>query len=313
MKKRYIPFVATLTFLAVAIIISPDKYAGRCLFGFTTWATCVLPSLFPFMIITLLFVKLGVADAIAHPFRRITNFFNLPKIATPCAILSLASGFPAGSKIVKEYYDGGAIDENGAQKLALICSTASPTFVMGSVGVKFFGDQAFGIKVYISHVLATLIIALIFSFKSKKPVKNQLILKTADQNLLFNVFYGAITSVAVAGGFISFFACITQFLQDFKLLYPLEALLSLFLEKDVATAFCTGLAEITGGCVALSKTSCPLSLPLCSFLITFSGASIILQQLSYLLPCKVNPLKFIAVKLSQASLSFFVALALSPL
>ena len=117
-----------------------------------------------------------------------------------------------------------------------------------------------------------------------------------DKNVLYNSFFGAVTSVAVAGGFIAFFCVAAQIVCDFNLLYPIEKLLSLFTGGEAASAVCRGLIEATAGCGALSATGAKLTLPLTGFLITFGGVSILLQQLSYFTKSKVSALYFICVK-----------------
>ena len=66
MKKfRFFKFAllcAVLAFLSWAFIIYPERYITRCFEGFIMWAECVLPSLFPLMVITLIFIKTGIAE-----------------------------------------------------------------------------------------------------------------------------------------------------------------------------------------------------------------------------------------------------------
>lgn len=309
MKKRYYVLLAlALAFCAVAILIAPQRYAECCLRGFLTWATCVLPSLFPFMIITLLFIKFGFSQKIAKPFEKVAKFFNLPPVALSCAIMSLASGYPAGSKMIKEYYDGKAITESDAQKLSVLCATAGPTFVIGSVGASVFGDAGVGLKIYLFHALSSVIIALIFAIKSKERAKNLLFLPQHSQNAFYDAFYGAVISVAVAGGFIAFFSCVAQIVQDYGLLFPVEFLLSPLLGNDCARAFAVGLVELTSGCKALATTNSPLAVPLCTFLVSMGGLSVLAQQVCYLRPCKVKIKSFLYVKVMQSALAFLLTL-----
>ena len=127
--KTLIPCLA-LTFMAGAIIIYPERYISCCFTGFALWAQCVLPSLFPFMVITLILIKTGFAERAALPLKRVTGIFNLPSAAAVCLVMSVFSGYPAGAKALSEFYESGCFFENDCKKLSYICSTSGPLFII---------------------------------------------------------------------------------------------------------------------------------------------------------------------------------------
>ena len=81
-------------------------------------------------------------------------------------------------------------------------------------------------------------------------------------------------------------------------------MLAPLLGKEIAGGLCTGLCEATGGCFSLARSGGFFALPLAGFLITFGGASIILQQMCYLGKCGVKAWFFIAFKLLQGVICF---------
>ncbi len=295
---------------ALAIILLPERYVGLCFEGFAMWAECVLPSLFPFMIITLIFVKTGAVDKAALPLKPIMNKLNLPSIAAPCFLLSVCSGYPAGSRVVAEFCQGGYIGKNDATKLAYLCSTSGPLFIIGSVGYKMFGDKIIGVKMFFAHLLSVAIISVIISLFSKTPTNMPRLRRNSSGNMLYDTFYGAVVSVAVAGAFIAFFFVLSNFLRDFNLLLPFEYLLKTVFGEKTASAVSVGLIEATTGCRELGAIGGKTAAACASFLITFGGVSILLQQLCYLQKVGVKAFKFILVKLIQAGISFVFALIL---
>lgn len=308
MKKK-LNFVLLCTALCVfggAIIICPDRYVSCCFNGFLVWAECVLPSLFPFMVITLIFVKTGFAEKAALPLRRAAYKLKLPPAAAVCFLLAVCSGYPAGSRVVSEFCENGSVSRKDCPKVAYLCSASGPLFIIGSVGVKMFGDRILGYKILLAHVFAVLSVSLIISLLSKPCEKASLNRPAPDKNALYNAFYGAVVAVCVAGGFIAFFYVFATFASDFKLTYPLQALLNSFMDENVAAAVCTGIIEATTGCLQLAGAGGNAAFA--GFLITFGGLSILLQQLSYLVPAGVKPLKFIAVKFIQGVVCFLVLL-----
>lgn len=302
---KYAALLFALTALAAAIIIFPERYVLTCFTGFAMWAECVLPSLFPFMVITLIFVKTGLAEKASLPLRRVTGFFRLPPASSACFLLSVLSGYPAGCRVLSEFYDGGSLTKKDCQKLSYLCSTSGPLFIIGSVGFKMFGDKIIGVKILLAHLLSVIITSLVLAFLSKSGGNANANRKAPDKNVIYNCFYGAVTAVAVAGGFIAFFCVTAQIFSDFNVLRPLELLLNLTMDENLSSAVCLGLIEPTTGCRAIAAAANgKLAVALSGFLITFGGVSIILQQLAYLTNCGVKPLKFIAVKLIQAAICF---------
>ena len=69
------------------------------------------------MCITLIFVKTGIAEKASLPLKRVTGKLNFPPAAAACFFLSVCSGYPAGSKVVSEFYSGGAFTKKESGKI----------------------------------------------------------------------------------------------------------------------------------------------------------------------------------------------------
>lgn len=302
---------SVLTMIACAIIIYPERYISACLQGFIMWAECVLPSLFPFMVITLIMIKSGFAEKASLPLKKVTGLFNLPPAAAVCFIISICSGYPAGSKCVHEFYENGALSSNDCKKLSALCSTSGPLFIIGSVGVRMLNDKSAGWKILLAHYISVLAIALIIALFSKKDGKNGIARAPVKGNLLYDSFHGAVISVAVAGGFIAFFSVTAQICSDFNFLIVFEKLFSLITDGQSAKAVSLGLVEATIGCRTLSSAHGNLTLPFAGFLITFGGISILLQQYAYFGKTGVKPAYFIGVKFIQGIACFLILLLIS--
>lgn len=307
-KLKYILLCAVLLLTAAALIIYPERYVACCLDGWVMWAECVLPSLFPFMIITLVFIKTGIADKASLPLKKVTGMFRMPPAAAVCFVMSICSGYPAGAKAVSEMHANGCITADEANKLSCLCSTSGPLFIIGSVGYKMFGDKGAGWAILLCHALAVISVSLALSFFSGKAVTRTVARAEISKNVLYETFYSGVISVAVAGAYIAFFYVFGQIAADFDILYPIEKILCLFTDADTASAVCRGMIEVTAGCRALSVNKGAFSVPFAGFLITFGGISIIMQQLGFLSASGVKPLRFIGVKFLQATLCFLLLL-----
>lgn len=305
-KARYIALATALTVIAAAIIIYPERYVKTTFQGFSLWAECVLPSLFPFMVISLIFIKSGLAERASLPLAPVMRAVKLPKVSAACFLMSLCSGYPAGARIISEAKEDGLLSENDCKKLAYICSTTGPLFAIGVVGYKLFGDKSAGTVLFLAHALAVLISGVALSLFSKREKELPSAPLKRGGNALYDSFYSAAVSVCLAGAFISFFVTVAAIVEDLKILYPLQCALTPLFGEGTAKAICTGLVEATAGCRDIAAGKSRLALPLAGACITFGGASIILQQLCYLTKCGVSPVKFIGVKAMQALLCFLL-------
>lgn len=305
MKFKKVAACAVLILFGAVLIIFPDRYLGICFDGICLWAESVLPSLFPFMVITALLIKLGAAQTAAKPFAKFSRKLKLPPAAFPLFLMSVCSGYPAGSRILSEYCEDGMISRGEAKKLAPLLSTCGPLFALGTVGAKAFGGHGAGAKLMCACLISVVGTSLIYCLISRPAPEESLnILKRDGGDALYSAFYGGVTASLVAGGFICFFYTLSKVLADFKIFTPLEYVLSLPFGKETAAGICTGLCEATGGCFALAGTGGFFALPLAGFLITFGGASIILQQACYLKKCGIKTSFFAAFKFLQGLVSF---------
>ena len=260
------------------------------------------------MVITLIMIKSGFAEKASLPLKKVTGLFGLPPAAAVCFIISICSGYPAGSRCLLECYENGCISKKDMQKLSVLCSTSGPLFIIGSVGVRMFADKSAGLKILLAHYLSVLIIALAICLFSKREKTEEIRRAPIKGNVLYDSFYGAVISVAVAGGFIAFFAVTARILSDFNFLIVFEKFICLFTDDKCAKAVSLGLVEVTCGCLELSALSGKLKLPFAGFLITFGGASILMQQLAYLQKAGVKPIYFVTVKFIQGIGCFLILL-----
>ena len=122
-----------------------------------------------------------------------------------------------------------------------------------------------------------------------------------------------VLTVLCVGGFIAFFFVLMQALSDLHISAPLERLLSFPLSaagsEGAAAGLTAGLLEATQGCASIAASGAPLALPLCAFLVTFGGGSILAQQLAFLTGAGVKAGPFIGIKILQGIAAFLLCLA----
>ena len=161
-----------LAALSAALIANPEKYVPVCFEGIALWAQCVLPALFPFMVVCAILTNSGLADKISKPLARVCGALKLPPSAAIGFLMSITSGYPAGSRTVSRFYTSGLCDKEACEKLAFLCSTSGPVFLIGTVGAGMFGDGGIGAKIFAMHAISVVLVAVAISlFSKKKPWK----------------------------------------------------------------------------------------------------------------------------------------------
>ena len=321
MTKTLNSFLETLIFfilIAFAIILSfAGDFSTAVIDGINLWFACVLPSLFPYFIITTLLSTLKVTGKISNALSPLTKrLFNVNGSVGYALFMSIISGYPMGAKIVSDLKDGGMLTDTEATRSAALCSTSSPVFLIGSVGSLMFKNAFFGLMLFICHIISIVLVGVLFSFykrKEKSTANFNAFTPTKLDNLLYDSVYSAVTSSLLVGGIITLFYLITEVLLSFNVLSPLTFLFeSIIGDKHTAQGLVLGIIESTRGLKTLAGGGITfLSLPVCAFICGFGGISVIMQSLAYLKKAKIKTAPFLLAKLLSAVINFVIGLVFS--
>lgn len=309
-----------LTIISIFFIINSGKYINIVLDGILLYGTKILPTLLPFFFITNILSNFDLIYLICNQFSSLTKFlFNTKSISAYIFFMSIISGYPMGAKLTAQFYENKLIDEIDAQKILSFCSTSGPLFIIGTVGIGFFHNQFIGIMLLLVHIISSIINGIIYrNFKGKNNSlnlqKNEIkYSNNIAQNLqnfsLQNCMFNAINSVLIVGGYIIIFYVLIEIMLDYNLLFPLTKLLELLgLPMVQAKGLTSGLIEITKGISILSLSpNLRLNFIISSFLISFSGISILMQATTFLDKSGVNKKLYVLQKITHG----FIALILS--
>lgn len=126
MFRTFLLFVLFLTML-----LTPDTvFEGACS-GLLLWYQIIIPTLFPFLVITGLLLRTDgltvISRLLYHPFR----FLFGTSVYGSFAVLSgFLCGYPMGSKIIADLLREGKISYEEARHLLSFCNNASPSFLV---------------------------------------------------------------------------------------------------------------------------------------------------------------------------------------
>ena len=324
MKKNQIiifffPIVIVL-FLVVGIIIFPQESIKSAKEGLNIWVNVLIPSLLPFIIGANLIVELKIVDLIGVIINPITKFvFNVSGKSALVFVISTVSGYPVGAKLAYDLRDKGQISSSEAQRLVSFCSTSGPLFIIGAVAVGMFNNPSLGYLMILCHYLGSISVGILFrNYGKEKLSKSNINIRTNFKNIIstryssnigFFVMFGnavvnGVNTLLAVGGFVIVFSVVFKVLSLFNIISLLATILSIPLSlfgvtKELCYAFIGGLFEITIGCSNISQVasaSLSIKASLSSFLIGFSGLSILAQCCNFLAKTDINTNLYILSK-----------------
>lgn len=107
--------------------------------GLLIWYRNMIPTLFPFMVLSGFLVRSGLADRVSiilKPFLGI--LFRLPSYMLYTIFMGFLCGFPMGAKVVADMLEQGKITEKQGEYLLTFCNNIGPLYMLGYV-IPLFG------------------------------------------------------------------------------------------------------------------------------------------------------------------------------
>ncbi len=158
----------TNTPLAVAVIAvsllflsSPETVSEATGRALSLCVSRVIPSVFPFSVLSSMFVAVGGARAVDRALSPVSRRLFGTERGASALFLGLLFGFPLGALTVGEEYRAGSLDrDEAARMLAFVCC-ASPTFPVYAVGVGCFGSAAVGLVIWAAQALISIMIGIL--------------------------------------------------------------------------------------------------------------------------------------------------------
>lgn len=333
-KRNILPII--FVFIAICLVIFSKTNLSAASNGLILWATCVVPSLFPFFVISNLLSNTKVVSFTGKLLDKFMRpLFNVPGIGGFAFIMGLISGYPVGAKIVSDFREKGLVSKDEGERLLAFTNNSGPLFILSSVGISLFGDTKTGLLLLCTHILSCITVGIIFSKFSCKTNKEHSY--SSDKHILKNTtvtlknlgevlgssINSSISTILLIGGFVVIFSVIISILNsthvlDFlsKFLNPVLSFLGF--ELDFSKPLLSGIIELTNGVKQVSNIhikTISQNIVLCAFLLGFGGFSVLLQVFSIVAKTDLSMKKYFIGKLLQgfvASIYTFLALKLIP-
>lgn len=159
--KRYFPLILILTFGAL-MLSEPESASAAAREGMALCARTVVPSLFPFFVVTALLLRLGL-DSLLRPLCApiMGPLFRLRGECAAPLLAGFLGGYPTGARAAAQLYEQGAITRSEAERLLGFCNNCGPGFLIGFVGTEVLGSAAAGAALLLVHIAAGLLSGVI--------------------------------------------------------------------------------------------------------------------------------------------------------
>ncbi|MBE7050364.1 MAG: hypothetical protein E7394_06280 [Ruminococcaceae bacterium] len=167
-KARDILFFSLLCLIIWGLISNSKTISREILSSLKLWATVLIPSLFPYLVISGYIVQKGFPPFFKPLKKLISRVFNISYPSSEVFLCSLLCGYPCGGICASDIYEKGLIDKKEAQRLICFTNGASPVFLICAVGGVMTGSTGLGILMYAVQTLSSIIIGIILGMSCKK-------------------------------------------------------------------------------------------------------------------------------------------------
>ena len=208
--------MASLFFIAL-LLKNPDisiQYVTR---GLRLCCTAVIPTLFPFMVLSELLVRTGGGElmgrALAAPMRAL---FGLSGAGSCAFLLGAVCGFPVGTRAAVMLYDRGLLERSEAERLISFCNYPSSAFMISATGAALWQNRQLGAAMYASVLAAGVIAGIISGIPARRAAKKEGVVPTdmphtvrkPQPTALSDSVTAAATSTLNVCAYVAFFSCV---------------------------------------------------------------------------------------------------------
>lgn len=274
MKRKYhylLGFIIIL-FSYFGIFCFPNIMINSSINALLIFREKLFPSIFPFFVLSFLFINMGYPLILNKYFKNITRkIFHLSENTTFILLMSIISGFPSGAKYIVKDYNNNYITKEEGNQLLLFTHFANPLFVLGTCGI-LLNSKRLAYKILICQLLANIILGILVRPKNITITKKKEVVFSTPS--LISILPDAINEAMEVLIFMLGSITIFQFFTNCFLLFTNE---SVFFK----TIF-TGIMDLTSGINLVPTLSISIELKalLMLIFITFGSLSVHLQVIN---------------------------------
>lgn len=293
---KFIPTAALFMLTAALLLVHPEAAADGVKRGMSLCLSTVIPSLFPFLLVTTAAYDIGMFDALSEKAEKLTRFlFALPGASFPVIAMSLIGGFPVGAHLIEKALDKGELTYAEAQRMLLFCVNPGPAFTVSAIGAGVLGSKQAGIIIYVCVSAVSLLTGVLSRFFTDDEVKAH------REKTAINGFFNSSAVTAAVNSSISAITNICVWVVVFSCA---DSLLQSLVSNGQLLMFFRLIFEVTNGAVTASEH---FNLPIIAAVISFAGICVHFQIMPCIIRARMKYKYFLAVRALSAALTSALA------
>ena len=303
MKKRYINITIIIfcIFFLIELILNRNLIFDTVGFSLNIWITSILPSLFPFFILSDILNSYNIIYYIPKIIKNIfKKTLNISDNALFVFFISMLSGFPSNARNIKILYKENKITKNESEHLLFFTHFSNPMFILGTLVTIFLNNKSLGLIILLSHYLPNFIIG--FLLKKYNNPKNNYSTNNNKNNPNFGIIFtrsikNSIDSLLLILGTLTIFLIISTIIINLLNLNNINSLLI------------KSILELTSGLKELSTINFnnKLLVILSSCILSFGGLSVHMQVINELTDTDISYKNFFIGRIFQTILSLIIS------
>lgn len=295
----YLPLLFFISIITMLLLCFPEAATTGVGKGIDMCLKTLIPSMFPFMVISSFCIDLKLFDVLSYKLTKLTEYvFHLPGVALPIIILSFVGGYPVGAFLTEKAFEQGKINRKDSKRMLLFCVNPGPAFTISFIGSVLYGCSKIGIILYASSLLTSLLIGVLSRYLSDEYDTAKSIEASTEKPKISESIISSINSSIYAivniCTWVIIFSC-------------LGALVDVLAFNDEVSVFVKMISEVTNG-VALSA-GC-FSLPVTGALVGFSGFCVHMQLMPVLIKLRMKYKYFLCARIISSGLNCVITAAL---
>ncbi len=304
MKTANRIFIGLCLFVAVCLLmLHPDLSSAAVKRGLHICSSSVLPSLFPFFVLSNLWMTLGYSARISRSASKpFSNIFHLPGAAASALLLGMTGGYPVGAQSVVQLYETKQISKQDAEHLLSFCNNAGPAFLLGVVGGGLFHSVKVGLYLWLIHLTSAVLVGILLRNQKQNPF-----IKPEEPRIEISFVSAFNQAIRFAGSitlqvctFILFFSFVTEYLCH-------------FLPNTVSSTVLISSLELTSAVKLLSETALSYEqlFVASAFLVGWGGLCVHSQSISAIHKTDLSVRHYVLGKILHAAFSTAIACIVS--
>ena len=288
MKKKFALFSAVCALFV--LIFASRQVIESSRYGLRLCIELILPSLFPFFLVSVLLSRLGFPEWLGKLLGpTAAKVFHVSGPGVTALFVGLTGGYPMGAVYLAELLRRNKLKASEGERLLAFCNNSGPAFLIGALGAGVFGSAKIGLRFYGAHILAALLTGFLLRGRDRLCQDARAAYAEGAEvrlsRLLPDAVQQSVAAILSVCGFVVCFSVFTGLLEASGLIGVLIRLLGVDspARAQMLRALLTGFWELGSGIGAMRGLEpTPLNLAAAAARAGWGGISVHFQTIGVL-------------------------------